>query len=673
MGSVWRNVDGVITDVVTDFQGAGDAAGDTLELVFFSSPTRFTFGGNLAAMPLRGSSIGTSGDNLAAIFYAFSGGDTFVLADTNDNGTYDAEDFTVRLTGQHNLVQSDFGSTPIAIAGTNGSDTINGTEGNDTILALGGNDIVNGNGGNDRIEGGDGNDIVNGGNGDDNLIGGRGADQLNGNAGNDRIDGGDGNDILNGGDGIDRITGGAGNDIIDGGAGRDTVLAGGDGNDIVRGGDGNDTLDGDAGNDQLFGGNDRDVLFGLDGNDIMNGDAGSDELFGGEGNDIMNGGAGADELEGEEGADRITGGSDDDQFNFNAGAFQPDSTFALRDVVLDFQGAGLAGGDVIRLTSGEFAWVGQIDANPSVGATLPGSGDGLTQLGYIQHSGNTFLVADTNDDGLVDADDFTVEFRGLLNFTPDDFDNTDFIIAGTNGDDVITGTADDDRIFAAGGNDQVFALGGNDEVHGGTGDDFLDGGPGGFDNLLGEAGNDTLTLATSDIGGNASGGEGNDTLFGSDTSFSNFDNSLQGDAGNDDLHAGAVGSSMNGGGGSDRLFSSAADDQMEGGRDEFGFDLDNAQDLFVYTRTGRWSEEADSPFGDIISGFQDGSDLFDMRGSGLEFNDLTIVNEDFQTTITSDRGMITIFESFGQEVFIDQNDFLFGPAPPSTTSDTLII
>jgi hypothetical protein len=62
-----------------------------------------------------------------------------------------------------------------------------------------------------------------------------------------------------------------------------------------------------------------------------------------------------------------------------------------------------------------------------------------------------------------------------------------------------------------------------------------------------------------------------------------------------------------------------------------------------------------------------------MRGSGLQFSDLTIVNEDFQTTITSDRGTITISESVGQEVFIDQNDFLFGPAPSSTTSDFLII
>jgi Ca2+-binding RTX toxin-like protein len=660
-----------VMDTVTDFQGAGNAVGDTLELQSFSSSTRLTFGGRLAAMPLPGSSIGISGDGLAAVFYAFSSGNTFVLADTNDNGSYDANDFTLRLTGQHNLVQSDFGSTPFVISGTNGADTINGTEGNDTILALGGNDTVNGRGGNDRIEGGDGNDTVNGGTGDDILIGGNGNDQLNGDAGNDRIDGNDGADILMGGDGIDRITGGAGNDIIDGGAGRDTVLAGGDGNDIVRGGAGNDTLDGDAGNDQLFGGNDNDTLFGGDGNDIMFGDAGNDELFGGFGNDILNGGAGVDEIQGEEGADILTGGAAADQFEFNAGSFRPDSILSLRDQVVDFQGAGVAGGDVIRLFGDSFAFVGNLNVNPTQGAALPGAGDGITQLGYTVRNNNTYLIADSNDNGVLNNDDFVVQFNGVHNFTVNDFDNTDFVIAGTNGDDVITGTEGDDRIFAAGGNDQVFALGGDDEVHGGAGDDVLDGGPGGFDNLFGDAGNDRLTLATSDGGGVASGGDGDDVLFGSNTSFSNFDNSLQGDAGNDDLHAGTVGSSLNGGSGSDRLFSSAADDQMEAGRDASGFDLDNAQDLFVFTGTGRWSAEG-SFFGDIISGFQDGSDLFDMRGSGLQFSDLTIVNEDFQTTITSDRGTITIFESSGQEVFVDQNDFLFDPALAPIKPDLLV-
>jgi Ca2+-binding RTX toxin-like protein len=134
--------------------------------------------------------------------------------------------------------------------------------------------------------------------------------------------------------------------------------------------------------------------------------------------------------------------------------------------------------------------------------------------------------------------------------------------------------------------------------------------------------------------------------------------SLQGDAGNDEMHAGAVGPSLNGGSGSDRLFSSPADDQLEAGRDELGFDLDNAQDFLVYTGTGRWSTQG-SFCGDTVSGFQDGSDLFDLRGSGLVFTDLTIVNEDFQTTISSGRGTITIFESFGQEVFVDADDFVF--------------
>jgi Ca2+-binding RTX toxin-like protein len=516
------------------------------------------------------------------------------------------------------------------ITGTNGPDTINGTEAADNISALGGDDRVNGLGGGDVIQAGDGNDVVSGGNGTDHVSGGAG---------------------------IDRLTGNAGSDTLDGGDGRDTVLAGGEGSDTVLGGAGNDTLDGDSGSDTLRGGADRDTLFGLDGNDGMFGEAGADELFGGEGADSLSGGADADELEGEEAADQIEGGAADDQLNFNTSAFQPDSTFAVRDVVVDFQGAGQPAGDVLRLSGGEFAWVGRINANPKIGAVLPGAGDGITQLGYIQRNG-TFLVADTNDNGLLDQDDFTVEFRGLHNFTPEDFDNTAFIIAGTNGDDVITGTEGDDRIFAAGGNDTVTALGGNDEVHGGAGADFLDGGPGGFDQLLGEEGDDELTLATSDGGGTASGGDGDDVLFGSDTSFSNFDNSLQGDAGNDDLHAGAVGSTMSGGSGVDRLSSSAVDDQLDAGRDELTFALDNAQDLFVYTGAGRWSAE-DSFFGDTVSAFQDGSDLFDLRGSGLQFSDLSIVNDDFQTTITSSRGTITIFENFDEPVFIDANDFLF--------------
>lgn len=617
-------------DTVTDFEGAGVAGGDTLDLVE-SSSRRMVFEGALAAMPAVGDSVGFGGDGLTQVFYAFDGGDTVVFADSDDDGILDAGDFAVRLTGLHNLDVTDFGATPFVIAGTSGNDTIAGTDGNDTILGLDGNDTISGGAGNDTIEGGNGNDT------------------LNGDAGNDRIEGGTGNDRISGGDGRDNATGGAGNDWVDGGAGNDNV-SGGDGNDVVLGGDGNDNVDGDDGNDLMFGGAGGDDMVAGDGNDALFGEAGDDFLQGGPGSDAMFGGDGDDEIVGYEQADLNHGGAGDDTFGFFLGTFSPSSTLAQHDIVLDFEGAGVDGGDLIDLNDEQVAFGGEVSINPKAGALLPGAGNGVQDLVYTQRNGSTWLIADEDDDGRLDGSDFAVQFAGLHDFTRDDFDNTTFVIAGTSGHDVITGTEDGDIVFAGGGNDQVLALGGDDEVHGGAGNDFLDGGPGGFDNLSGDEGDDTLTLATSDVGGTASGGDGNDVLFGSDTSFAAFDHNLQGDAGNDDLHAGAVGSTMDGGSGADRLFNSAADDQMSGGRDE-NFNPDGAQDLFVYGTEG-WGS-------DILFGFEDGVDLFDMRGSGLTFADLAITNEDFQTRIESSRGAIDIFENFDEPVHIDEADFLF--------------
>ena len=105
------------------------------------------------------------------------------------------------------------------------------------------------------------------------------------------------------------------------------------------------------------------------------------------------------------------------------------------------------------------------------------------------------------------------------------------------------------------------------------------------------------------------------------------------------------------GSGADQLIGSRADDQMTGGRDELTFELDGAQDLFVYGAED-WGS-------DTIFDFEDEVDLFDLSESGLAFNDLTIVNEDFQTTITSNLGTITIFENFNEPVQITEADFLF--------------
>ena len=71
--------------------------------------------------------------------------------------------------------------------------------------------------------------------------------------------------------------------------------------------------------------------------------------------------------------------------------------------MLDFQGAGLAGGDVIRFPATSTLSSVSININLHLGAALPGAGDGVTQLGYTQRDAIPILIADTNDDGCLTA------------------------------------------------------------------------------------------------------------------------------------------------------------------------------------------------------------------------------------------------------------------------------
>lgn len=609
-------------DTVTDFQGAGVAGGDNLLL---SASNRMVFEG-ARATPTLGATLGFGGNGFTEVFYSVGAASTLLYADSNDNGVLDASDFSVQLTGQHNLARTDFGTTSFVVRGTAGNDVINGTPDADTIFALGGNDIVNGGNGNDIIDGAAGNDILNGG------------------AGNDRLTGGLGADILNGGDDRDNITGDDGNDIIDGGAGNDPLLAGGNGNDIVSGGAGNDTLDGDAGNDQLFGGIGNDSLFGEDGNDQMFGEDGDDELFGDAGNDQLFGGNGDDTLEGDAGADQLNGGAGNDEFEFFLGSFNPNTPFATFDTVQDFQGAGVAGGDTLELFD-EFVFRGQVTLNPQLGAVLVGGGNGITDLLYTVRQGNTWLIADEDDNGRLDSTDFTVKFLGVKNFTVGDFgNNTEFVTAGTDGNDIIVGTDGDDKIFGLGGNDQLFGQAGEDLLDGGTGDDVLLSGTG-LDNLFGGEGNDTLTIEDF---GSAFGGAGNDLVIGSSAEFA-FQTTLEGNEGNDTLQSGSAGAFMIGGTGNDRLVGSAADDFMVGSLQfEPGLDADRFQFGAL------WGT-------DTIADFEDGTDLIDLSTSGLTFANLTI-GEQFGEAVISvtgqpDVGTITL--SGVAQASIGEADFAF--------------
>ena len=206
---------------------------------------------------------------------------------------------------------------------------------------------------NGRVVTGSGDDVMDGGEGDDFMIG----DAQNGGIANQAV--GTGNDTMFGGGGDDFLFGdvtrnynyssGYGNDSLSGGDGDDFLL--GDGG---YGDGGRDTLLGDAGNDTLFGdaGNE---YYGSSNNSLIGGD-GNDELFGEGGNDTLRASTGMDTLDGGTGVDSLRGAQDADVFLFDNvdGLFGDDGPnsgvgLGLRDIIDDFQGAGVAGGDVIAL------------------------------------------------------------------------------------------------------------------------------------------------------------------------------------------------------------------------------------------------------------------------------------------------------------------------------------
>ena len=610
-------------DQVTDFQGAGVAGGDTLILADSSSPNRLVFEG-VRTMPVLGSAIGFGGNGFTEVFFAFDGRNTLLFADSNDDGRFDADDFAVTLNGRQNLTRGDFGSTGFVLRGSNGNDVISGSDANDTIFGLGGADILNGGAGDDTIDGGNGNDILDGGQGNDVLIGGLGNDRLIGGAGLDNLQGGDGTDILSAGDDDDHLAGGNGTDLLDGGAGDDTI----------DGDAGIDTLLGGAGDDFLNGGGDADIVSGQDGDDYVEGLDGNDFLFGGAGNDVM---------VGDGGADTMSGGSGNDRFAFFLGGAFVDSTLSAADRILDFQGAGVDGGDVVSFNLARTVFRGEVTLSMQPGAALLGGGNGLLDTSYTVRQGTTWLVQDTNDDGLLDAADFAVAFTGVHHFTTADFTSTTFVTAGTDGADTMTGTPGDDIMFGLGGNDTMLGLAGSDEMNGGAGDDFIDGGAG-FNVLTGGDGNDTLTLQTSDLGGSANGGAGNDLLIGSDIAFA-FD-TLSGGDGNDTLRAGNSGGTLSGDAGDDLLQGGRGDDQLTGG---------DGVDTFIFGAS--WTNPVDG-FEDLIFDFEDGLEKIDLRTSGLTFADLTIGDDGFgfSAIITSSAGRIEVNGLAGR---ITIDDFLF--------------
>ncbi|MFI5038421.1 MAG: calcium-binding protein, partial [Solirubrobacterales bacterium] len=349
--------------------------------------------------------------------------------------------------------------------------------------------------------------------------------------------------------------------------GDQTVPADGTFTIVVNGGEGNDSLTVQAKNTEiasatLNGEGGDDVLTGADTNDVLNGGEGNDRLIGGKGIDLMNGGAGNDTMvwNNGDGSDRINGEAGNDTTEVNGSSTLGDVfTLAPEPGGVKFQRTNLV--PFTLDTATERFQVNGLGGNDSITAA-----DGVgaaTQLTVDGGGGDDTIVGSDGND----------------------------VLLGGEGNDVIEGRGGDDRIVGGTGSDTMSGGAGDDTLvwNNGDGSDVIDGGEGHDDvevngsptagdvfsiqpngsrikfdrtNLVpfsldigssesldanGLGGDDNITIgnvgAFSVI---ASGGSGNDTLTGGESSETFF-----GGSGND---------TINPGGGHDVVFGEEGDD-----------------------------------------------------------------------------------------------------------------
>jgi Ca2+-binding RTX toxin-like protein len=368
--------------------------------------------------------------------------------------------------------------------------------------------------------------------GADTIVGTGQVDRINGLAGNDSLTGGKGDDIyiFNRGDGQDAISGNS-TWVSDG---TDRIQFGGDiqrseiqfivsGQDLqikiksstdqiflkdfwgsygspVRyldfpGGDRIDLLAGipfigTESADVLSGTKFGDLLDGLGGNDSLSGGLGNDVLLGGVGNDTLKGDAGKDTLQGQAGNDSLVGGTENDVYVFNRG----DGNDTIAGDGFTSQGIDkIVFGDGILPSDVQFVF-----NSADLLIRLRGTADRITLQDFKGMFGSPVKRVEFSNGDAIDLS------GGLL-------------LEGTESADTINGTYYSDTLQGFGGNDYLSADSGDDLLLGGAGNDYMIG-YSGNDTFQGEAGNDFLSGSEGDDVYIFNRGDGQDTIFGGETS-----------------------------------------------------------------------------------------------------------------------------------------------------------
>ena len=530
--------------------------------------------------------------------------------------------------------------------------TITGTAGDDELFGTVGNDVIDGLEGNDQINGGEGSDWVT-------YQGSLSAVEVFvGPTGFGFASGGYGEDNLTG---IENAVGSNFDDFISASssnpAGIDNIFNGLGGNDNLLGGQGNDTLYGGDGHDQLFGQQGDDVLDGENGNDFMRGGSGNDMLIGGSGFDRVSFfPTGSDPVTGGvtvslllQGVAQDSGQGMDILIGVEALSGTPFNDSLTGDgnvnwlVAADFDGAGgddqlygLGGNDLLEVAAGNHILDGGADND-----TLS-----FNALGFGLLNGVSVSLA------LQGA----AQVTGLGSMTISNVEN----LSGTSLDDALAGDASDNVLSGAGGNDVLSGGSGNDTLYGDAivsaynpvdgnpsgpalyadvslfgqvaGNDVFDGGAG-DDILNGGAGTDTASFGSwtgrvfaslNPVGnGFATNEEGTET-----DSLISIEN-LTGSAFNDSLNGNDGNNVLNGGAGNDLLFGRGGDDVMIGGEgNDFLRGSDGADTLDggngndnlygdgrLHVDTGTGGSGPITLFGDVDAAFPPG-------GVGVDGNDV---------------------------------------------------
>jgi Ca2+-binding RTX toxin-like protein len=431
-----------------------------------------------------------------------------------------------------------------------------------------------------------------------------GDDWICGSSVRDHIYGGDGADTIfasrNPAARWDRNTvyGGEGDDRIIGASLRDS-LHGEEGSDVLRGEGGQDYLTGGPGPDHLEGGVQPDSLFGEEGDDLIDAGPNGANLYGEPGDDlyrsqgpvrksqvsILNYSRSSSEIVADLSAGKVTGestGKDTLEGRFQIRATDHDDEImgtAQRDVIWANDGSDEVmtgwGNDEVHLFE-------RVDSAPSED-TVDGS-EGIDILYVYRRASFSINLGTGQSDGagIGSIDGFENLFgeseNGSVTLTGDDDPNrlsagsvkanTLDQVNGAGGDDVISmdihissGYGDNPNVASGGeGDDKIFGDDHEDHIEGGAGSDQI-WGRRLNDELFGGEGNDTIyAYVGEDV---VEGGTGEDTLYGGW-----HDDILRGGDGNDVLYGDEYNDQLEGNGGDDQLFGGLGPtDFLDGGED----------------------------------------------------------------------------------------------------------